>query len=182
MVEVPVNVVDKDGHPVEGLTAEDFEVYDDGKRQPVTGFEVLDQRKPLQITAPGDNPINPAASRRFLLLFDLSFSSVRGIVAARRSARDFVVTRMKELDTAAVATYSVETGIRLLIPFTGDRTQLASAIETLGLPGFAERSPDPTGFSSRPRIRRATLPSPPRRTRAAGPTTSRWARRSRTCR
>jgi VWFA-related protein len=146
VVEVPVNVVDRDGHPVEGLTAEDFEVYDDGTRQPVTGFEVLDQRKPLPAMTPGDNPINPAASRRFLLLFDLSFSSVRGIVAARRSARDFVVTRMKELDTAAVATYSVETGIRLLIPFTGDRTQLASAIETLGLPNLAERSPDPTGL------------------------------------
>ncbi|HXM75322.1 MAG TPA: VWA domain-containing protein, partial [Thermoanaerobaculia bacterium] len=146
VVEVPVNVVDKDGHPVEGLTAEDFEVYDDGKQQPITGFEVLDQRKPLPAMTPGDNPINPAASRRFLLLFDLSFSSARGIVAARRSARDFVVTRMKELDTAAVATYSVETGFRLLIPFTGDRTQLASAIDTLGLPNLAERSPDPTGL------------------------------------
>jgi VWFA-related protein len=53
---------------------------------------------------------------------------------------------MKELDTAAVSTYSVETGFRLLIPFTGDRTQLAAAIDTLGLPNLAQRSPDPIGF------------------------------------
>ena len=53
VVEVPVNVVDKDGHPVEGLTAEDFEITDDGKRQPVTGFEVLDQRKPSPVVTPG---------------------------------------------------------------------------------------------------------------------------------
>lgn len=146
VVEVPVNVVEKNGRPVEGLTAEDFEVFDDGKLQAITGFEVLDQRKPIPTAAPGEPPINPAASRHFLLLFDLSFSSPRGVVAARKSARDFVVNRMKELDTAGVSTYSVETGFRLLIPFTGDRSQLASAIDTLGLPTLAQRSPDPLGL------------------------------------
>ena len=143
VVEVPVNVLGRDGRPVEGLTAEDFEVYDDGKRQPVTGFEVLDQRKPLPAAAPGEAPINPAASRHFLIVFDLSFASSHGIVLARRSARDFVVTRMKELDSAAVVTYSVETGFRLVVGFTGDRTQLASAVDTLGLPTLAQRTPDP---------------------------------------
>src|SRR5262249_21722708 len=122
------------------------EVLDDGKPQTITGFEVLDQRKPMAPPAAGEPPLNPAASRRFLLLFDLSFASARGVVAARRSARDFVVNRMKDLDTAALATYSVETGVRLLVGFTGDRTQLASAVDTLGLPGFAERSPDPLGL------------------------------------
>lgn len=146
LVEIPVNVLDRGGRPVENLTADDFEVYDDGKPQKVTGFEVLDQRQSLAPPAPGESPINPAASRHFLLVFDLSFASPRGIVAARRSARDFVVTRMKDLDTAAVATYSVETGVRLLVAFTGDRTQLASAIDTLGLPNLAERSPDPLGL------------------------------------
>ncbi len=146
LVEVPVNVLDRDGSPVENLTAEDFEIHDDGKLQKITGFEVLDQRRALPPPAPGEPPINPAASRHFLLIFDLSFASPRGVVAARRSARDFVVTRMKELDTAAVATYSVETGVRLLVSFTPDRTQLAAAIDTLGLPAFAERSPDPLGL------------------------------------
>ncbi|MEO8190665.1 MAG: VWA domain-containing protein [Acidobacteriota bacterium] len=146
VVEVPVNVVDKDGRPVENLKAEDFEVYDDGKIQPVTGFEVLDSRRSSVAVAAVDSPINPAASRRFLLLFDLSFSSARGVVAARKSARDFVVSRMRDLDTAGVATYSVETGIRLILPFTGDRTQLAAAVDTLGLPTLSERSPDPSGL------------------------------------
>ena len=41
VVEVPVQVV-KDGEPVRGLTAADFEVYDGRKKLPVTGFEVLD--------------------------------------------------------------------------------------------------------------------------------------------
>ena len=146
VVEVPVNVLDRNGHSVEGLKAEDFEVYDDGKLQQVTGFEVLDQRKPLPPPAPGEPPINPAASRHFLIVFDLSFASAQGVVRARHSARDFVVTRMKELDTASIATYSVETGFRLLVGFTGDRSQLAAAVDTLGRPNLVQRSADPLGL------------------------------------
>jgi len=146
LVEVPVNVIDKDDRAVENLTAEDFEVFDDGKKLPITGFEVLDQRRPVPAPVPGQPPINPAAQRHFLLLFDLSFGSPRGIVNARKAARDFVVTRMKELDMAAVATFSVEQGMKLAVTFTRDRTQLAAAIDTLGFPTLQERSPDPLGF------------------------------------
>lgn len=146
LIEVPVNVIDRDGNPVEGLTAQDFEVYDDGKKQPITGFEILDQRRPIPKPAPGEPPIHPAARRHFLLLFDLSFGSPKGIVNARRAARDFVVTRMKELDLAAVATYSIEHGMKLLVTFTSDRTQLGAAIDTLGFPTLADRSPDPLAF------------------------------------
>lgn len=146
LVEVPVNVIDRDGKPVENLTPEDFEVLDDGKKQTITGFDVLDQRRPLSRPAPGDAPIHPAAQRHFLLLFDLTFASPKGVVNARRAARDFVVSRLKELDTVAVATYSVEHGMRLLVTFTRDRTQAASAIDTLGFPTLADRSSDPLGF------------------------------------
>ncbi|MFN2385515.1 MAG: VWA domain-containing protein [Thermoanaerobaculia bacterium] len=146
LIEVPVNVIDRNGNPVEGLTAEDFEVFDDGKKQPITGFEILDQRRPIPKASPGEPPIHPSARRHFLLLFDLSFGSPKGIVNARRAARDFVVTRMKELDLAAVATYSIEDGMKLLVTFTGDRTQLAAAIDTLGFPTLADRTPDPLAF------------------------------------
>ncbi len=143
LVEVPVNVTDRNGRPVLNLSAADFEIFDDGKKQPITGFEVLDQRGTVRFPSPGEPPTNPAARRHFLLLFDLSFGSPQGIVAARKSARDFVVTRMKELDLAAVATYSVETGMRLLVTFTTDRSQLAYAIDTLGLPSLADHMGDP---------------------------------------
>ena len=62
LVEVPVNVIDKDGRPVENLKAEDFEVYDDGKSLPITGFEVLDQRRPVSAGALGEVPINASFS------------------------------------------------------------------------------------------------------------------------
>src|SRR5436309_14913820 len=41
-VEVPVNVVDRDGRPVRGLKADDFEVYDGNERQKITSFETVD--------------------------------------------------------------------------------------------------------------------------------------------
>ncbi len=38
LVNLNVVVVDRQGHPVSGLAKEDFEVYEDGKRQKITHF------------------------------------------------------------------------------------------------------------------------------------------------
>ena len=146
LVEVPVNVVDKAGRPVEGLTAADFEVYDDGKKQTITGFDIFDLRKPLPPARPDEPPLHPAARRHFLILFDLSFGSPKAVVNSRRAAREFVVNRMKDSDLAAVATFSVEQGLRLLVSFTEDRGQLAAAIDSLGFSPLADRTPDPLGL------------------------------------
>ena len=56
LIEVPVNVTDKDGRPVENLKQEDFEVYDDGKKQTITGFDVLDQRGTVVPTVATNRP------------------------------------------------------------------------------------------------------------------------------
>lgn len=135
-VEVPVNVVDRDGKPVRGLTADDFEVYDVGSRQKITGFEVVDLK--VQQTAVGaapldDEVVQPPARRYFLFLFDLSFSTPTAILKARMAAREFLLTALHPTDLAAVATYSVEHGPQLVVTFTPDRAQLARAIDTLGM-------------------------------------------------
>ena len=57
VVEVPVNVTDRDGEPVRGLTAEDFEVFDDGKLQKITGTEIVD----LQVLS-GEKSARPCSS------------------------------------------------------------------------------------------------------------------------
>ena len=43
VVEVPVTVSDRGGNAIRGLTKENFEVTDDGKKVPIEYFEVLDQ-------------------------------------------------------------------------------------------------------------------------------------------
>src|SRR5262249_19629731 len=62
-VEVRVQVV-KDGAPVRGLSAADFDIYDGRKRQAITGFEVLDAAAPTPDRAAA-GPIPVAARRHF---------------------------------------------------------------------------------------------------------------------
>jgi VWFA-related protein len=140
VVEVPVQVV-KDGEPVRGLTAKDFEVYDGRKKVPVTGFEVLDLAAPAGAgTAAPQVPVS--ARRHFLMMFDLSFSEPKSIVKARQAAQK-VVSDLHPTDLVAVATYTSLQVPQLVIGFTPDRQQVAAAIETLGLPKLVDRAPDP---------------------------------------
>ena len=137
VVEVPVQVV-RDGEPVRGLTAGDFEVSDGRNKVAVTGFEVLD------LAAPGKPSAVPAAARRhFLLLFDLTFSDPQAVVRAREAARDLVLQGLHGSDLVALATYSAKQGTQLVLGFTSDRRQIDTALDTLGLAKLAGRSVDP---------------------------------------
>ncbi|HEX4494228.1 MAG TPA: VWA domain-containing protein [Thermoanaerobaculia bacterium] len=129
-IEVPVQVV-RDGEPVRGLTAADFQVFEGRRRLPVTGFETLDLSA---ATSPGRPAGVPAAARRhFLFLFDLAFSSPASVVRARQAATG-LLGQLKPTDLAAVATYSALRGPQLALGYTADRRQLASALASLGLP------------------------------------------------
>lgn len=151
-VQIPVNVSTRDGEPVRGLTAEDFEIVERGREQPLTGFDVID----LDVLQPevlkGPNAVAaaiPAAARRhFLLLFDLTFATPSSVTNARNAAREFVLRELHPTDLVAVATYSLDTSTRLLVTFTPDRAQLARAIDTLGAPRLVdgEGSVDPLRF------------------------------------
>jgi VWFA-related protein len=144
-VEVPVQVL-RDGEPVRGLTAEDFEILEGRRPQPITGFEVIDLS--LLSNAQAARAEIPAAGRRhFLVLFDLSFSSPSAIVRAREAAKEMVLNDLHRGDLVAVATYSLQQGPRLVLGFTPDRRQAELAIDTLGLPGIMEQSKvDPLGL------------------------------------
>jgi VWFA-related protein len=145
LVEVPVNVLGRDGKPVAGLGISDFELEDDGVRQTITSVDVVDLTKKVEASSlPSELPA--AGRRHFLLLFDLSFSTAAQIVRARDAATLFLATAMAPEDLAAVASTSVEQGTRLLVTFTADRRQLTAAIRKLGLPRREERGVDPLSF------------------------------------
>lgn len=146
LVEVPVRVVDRDGKPIRNLTANDFELFDDGKKQAILGFDAIDLAQKAAEPSAGPENMNPAARRHFLILFDFSFARPKAIVGARRAAKEFVLSGMGDRDFAAVATYTVEKGVRLLVTFSSDRAQLARAIDTLGISAPVD-SADPLGFA-----------------------------------
>jgi len=146
VVEIPVTVT-RDGAPVRGLTAANFEVLDGRKKQEIIGFEVVDLGVPTAAERAGHREPLPTAGRRhFLFLFDLSFSDPTAIVRAREAAREVLFDGLHPEDLAAVATYSTLKGPNLVLGFTPDRAQLAMAMETLGVPDLARGRRDPLGL------------------------------------
>src|SRR5688572_22827707 len=126
LVEVPVTVVDRAGHPVRGLTAANFEIIAQGKTRAIESFDKIDFASPDSMRA--TSALNPYARRSFLLLFDLSFPSPFGRTKAEEAARNFIARGMQRRDLAAVGTVDVNRGFRMVTAFTTDRTLLASAI------------------------------------------------------
>ncbi len=143
LVLMPVFVIDKDGKAVRGLTAADFEVQQDGKRAEIVSFRYVDT---TDAEEHDELRIASAARRRFLLLFDKSFTDLAGIQRARKAGLDFVRHRLSPTDLAAVATFDVNNGMRLVANFTEDRALLSHAIRTLGVPSIT-RIGDPLALA-----------------------------------
>jgi VWFA-related protein len=144
LILLPVFVMDRDGHAVRGLSAADFEVRADGRLFAIVSFRYVDT------TASDDADelrLVSAARRRFLLLFDKSFTELGGLDRARRAASEFVRKSLTPSDLAAVATFDVHNGLRLVANFTDDRVLLAHAIETLGVPSLTRIS-DPLALAA----------------------------------
>jgi VWFA-related protein len=144
LVLLPVFIVDGAGRAVRGLAPEDFELYEDGKRAEVVSFRYVDT------TSSEDQETirqASAARRRFLLLFDKSFTDPAGLNRAQRAAADFIRRRLAESDLAAVATFDINRGLRLVANFTEDRALLIHAVETLGIPSLTRIS-DPLGLAA----------------------------------
>jgi VWFA-related protein len=135
-VEIPVQVM-RDGEPVRGLTAADFELYEGRKQQVLTGFDVVD------LSLPENQRLSasiPASGRRhFLLVFDLSNSDPKRMMKAREAVKGSLLTTLVPSDLVAVATYGANSGLKLALGFTSDRRQLLAAIDRLGLSDLTDR-------------------------------------------
>jgi len=146
-IEIPVQVV-RDGKPVRGLTAEDFEIFEGRKQHEIVEFEEFDLGSTA--TAPHDGrvekPLPITARRHFLLLFDLSFSDPKSITVARSAARDLVQNQAHPQDLIAVGTYSDAQGFKLILGFSSDRGQVDFALENLGLAQPLHSVEDPLGL------------------------------------
>lgn len=149
VVAVPVFVTDKNGRAVGGLTADDFEVEDGGRRVPIVAFQAIDVDAPATVeTQAGLSalPISVQAEgpRQFLLLLDQEFSPAAGAFRGRASASRFIREQLAAGDLVAVATWS-RGGLRVLTNFTGDHETVARALEGKGVsntPGL-----DPLGLA-----------------------------------
>jgi VWFA-related protein len=132
LVVQTVRVTSRDGHPLEGLTRENFELTEDGVPQTISVFEFekLDDtpRGQQAPTVPALREKESFADRRLLALyFDMGFMSAVDRLRALSSAQEFIEKQMTAADLVAIITYSGG-AVRIRRDFTDD---VAALQETL---------------------------------------------------
>ncbi|MGJ5818928.1 VWA domain-containing protein [Paludibaculum fermentans] len=150
LVVETVTVTDKQGKPVEGLTAKDFTVTEDGVPQQIRVFEY--QR--LSTAATGAPPAGPEQvkvyeklgqtriatetpgdgrykNRRLMVLyFDMTAMQQAEQIRALAAAQKFIRSQMTPDDLFAILRYS-GAAVEVLQDFTDDRNRLLSILQTL---------------------------------------------------
>jgi VWFA-related protein len=152
LVVEAVVVKDKDGKPIEGLTAKDFAVTEDGVPQTVRICEhqdLAELAKPLPVSKQRDEnlklykqltrtQIAPESAdnerfknRRLLALyFDMSAMNPADQLRALSAAEQFIRTQMTTVDLVSILRYQGGS-VDVLQDFTADRDRLLSILNTL---------------------------------------------------
>jgi VWFA-related protein len=145
LVVEAVSIKDKDGKPVEGLTAQDFTITEDGKPQTVSFCEfqkLSDEPVPLAengtvdpVTRSQISPETPGniryRDRRLLALyFDMTAMSIPDQLRALAAARKFIHVQMTAQDLLAILAFD-GAGVKVIDDFTADRDDLLQRLQKL---------------------------------------------------
>ena len=138
LVQVDV-VVTKDGKPVPNLTADDFEIFEDGRRQTITNFAYISNvpaaapAKPDKKAAANAVPYAPVninePHRTIAFVVDDLGLSAESMGQVRRQLRKFLAEQLQPNDLVAIMRTSGELGA--LQQFTNDKRLLNRAVEHL---------------------------------------------------
>ncbi len=145
LIQLDVVVTDKSGKIVKDLKQEDFEVYENGKKQNLTNFSFITAGNPIKSapitkeSAKKDDktaiPIPPTqlkpnqVKRTISLIVDDLGLSFESIVRVRASLKRFVDEQMQPNDLVAII--ATGNGAGTLQQFTTDKRQLYAAIERI---------------------------------------------------
>ena len=139
LVQTAVTVVDKNGHFVEGLGRDQFELVVDGKPRPISFFERVTSGSPReqQLTAPGKTaepnvkPVRNAvvAGRRIVFFVDDLHLSPDSMNRTRQMLKGFLDKEMTAKDTVAIVSASGQIGF--LQQFTSNKQVLEAARDRL---------------------------------------------------
>jgi VWFA-related protein len=108
-VTVDAVVLDRHGEPVEGLTAEEFQIEEDGRPQRIVSFEAV--ALPESVSAPGPahgrvstNAPPPGAQRRrtFVIVFDNVHMAPERIGVARAAVAEFAASALRPGDEVTI--------------------------------------------------------------------------------
>lgn len=139
VVNVDVVVTDRSGHPITGLTKDDFQLFENGRPQTITNFhEVRPEAPPVEPSpsAPTAAPAPRAAAvpeearaRRFILFVD-NYSLhpfKRNLIF--KSLEKFVDEQLREDDEVELVLWTGS--LNVITPFTADRKALKRGLTSL---------------------------------------------------
>lgn len=145
LIQVDVTVTDKKGNVVTDLKPEDFEIYENGKKQDITNFSFIfqDNKKEQNPTVKQQTPVKekdaipipplklkPEQVRRtYALVVDDLGIAFENIAKVKQSLKKFVNEQMQEGDLVAII--RTGSGVGALQSFTTDKRQLLAAIEKI---------------------------------------------------
>jgi VWFA-related protein len=147
-----VGVKDKKGNPIEGLTAKDFTITEDGVAQKISFCDhqmLTENATPLAATPAGEENVKiynrlartqiaPEAAgeirykdhRLLALYFDMTTMPQPDQMRALEAAQKFIRTQMTAADLVAILRYN-GSSVDILQDFTADRNHLLSILETM---------------------------------------------------
>lgn len=146
LAEVQLLVTDRDGNPITDLKPSEVEVREEGKTRKIAYLEPFSTQgslakslpQPTPVAAPGEKPSaapeiplaipSPPPQRWIVVLFDVLNSRTTDRKHWVAAARKWVESEMRAEDRVALMILQSEGTIRELVPFTGDRELLASAL------------------------------------------------------
>jgi len=149
-VEVNARVLDRNGEPIRDLDGKDFTVLEDGVKQAVSVFSLIDLQRP-EAGQPGIPPaeVRPDVAtnatgsdrgRTYLIVLDALSIERNRTLAVRKFLRDFIERSIGPDDRVGISTTG---GDRAYENFTNDKGRLLAAVARLfgqsdGLPAVAD--------------------------------------------
>ena len=147
LVEIDVQIINRDGKPVKGLKQEQFTVTEDGKPQKISTFEYNDIEEvetagkgdeapitvPLgTVTTPEEIKAVVRDHRMIVLFFDLTSLQAEDLLRSTRAAQKYLQEQMTPADLVAVAAFG--NTLKVVANFTNDRELLKQSVDAI-VPG-----------------------------------------------
>jgi VWFA-related protein len=146
LVVETVSVIDKNGKPIEGLTAKDFTITEDGAPQTIQFCDFQKLLDTPDAATPALPPVRPAMKnqiapeppgdvrykdRRLIVMYlDMTSMPMSDQLRSLAAAQKFIKTQMARPDLMSIMEYTGG-AVKVLDDFTDDRDELQKTIETL---------------------------------------------------
>jgi VWFA-related protein len=136
VANVDVVVTDRAGKPITGLTRDDFQLFENGKPQPLTNFyEIRSEATAIPATqtggtaAPAEQPSVEARQRSIVVFLDSTSIAPFLRNRAAEAIRDSLARLLRPGDDAMVVSWNRKPEV--MQPFTSDRSALDRALTEL---------------------------------------------------